>query len=366
MMWNRRDWLWGMTASICSGAGQPASTVAFHYEAVFSPAAVRWYSRFQLLVTGGILSPEQTKILRDSGPKLIAYEWSTGLYPGEPSSHREWESQVRSNRTWLLAPAPSGGGSAAPDKPAFWYDFGNPEFRRSRARWLAQILAHTAYDGLFFDTVGFEQLPPDMRAAFSRRWPGLDYNRCQGEFLGELRRLIGTRKLIFLNQGYRHAPELLPHADLDLTESYFTAIDGTRTRFRAWDDAQRPWESIKIPMEKLVLPAARQFPHVRFVHVNYATPDSALRAARYSWAVSRLWDHSAYLIVPGDAVKEQDPVYFTETGSPLQPAWEREGALIYRLFDRGLVVVNPSEQPGNIRKTGTAVGPGPDGFFFPR
>jgi hypothetical protein len=354
-----------MTAS-AYGAGAPANTIAFHYAAVFPPDAVRWYTRFQLLVTGAILAAEQTQALREGGGKLAAYEWSTGLYPGEPSSHREWESLVLANRAWLLAANPSGGGSAARNRVAFWYDFGNPELRRHRARWLAHLLEQSGYEGYFFDTVGFEQLPEEMRAEFSRRWPKLDYNRCQGEFLGELRSLTGPQRLIFLNQGYRHAAELLPHADLDLTESYFTALEGTRTRFRTWDDPRTPWESIRVPMEKLVIPAGRQFPNVRFVHVNYSTPDVAGRAARYSWAVSRLWDHAAYLIVPGDPAGERDPIYFRDTGAPAEEHWQSDGEVLYRTFERGVVAVNPSGSPGRIGPVRTVVPAGPDGFFFPR
>ncbi|MBI4889373.1 MAG: hypothetical protein HY821_02030 [Acidobacteria bacterium] len=365
MTWSRRKWLLGMAASSSMG-GSAQDRVAFHYEAVFSPNALRWYTRFPLLVTGGVLSAEQTRKLRDGGPRLLAYEWSTGLYPGEPASHREWERQVRSRKGWLLSEVPSGGGSAAPNRSAYWYDFGNPDLRAGRTRWLAQLLNQSSYEGFFFDTVGSEQLPANMQAAFSKRWPGLSYDACQGQFLGELRRLIGPKKLIFLNQGYRHAAELLPHADMDLTESYFTGIEGPRTRFRAWQDDRAPWESIRVPMEKLVLPAAKRFPNVRFVHVNYATPESAGPAARYSWAVSRLWDHTGYLMVPQRAELEQDPIYFNETGAPAETAWEQEGSVVSRLFEHGIVAMNSSAQPGKIQRTGTLVPAGPDGFFFPR
>lgn len=353
-----------LTASACRAASTP-DTVAFHYQAIFSPEATRWFRRFRLLVTGAVLSPTQSQALRDGGPRLIAYEWSTGLYPGEPSSHRDWLSTVLSNRSWLLSPNPSGGASAAPGRSAFWYDFGNPELRLRRARWLAQLLDHSRYDGLFFDTVGFEQLPDDMRAEFSRRWPGQDYNACQGAFLAELRRLIGTSRIIFLNQGFRHAAHLLPHADLDLTESYFTSIDGARTRFRSWHDDRAPWESIRTPMQQLVMPAALQFPNLRFVHVNYATPDSAPAAARYSWAVAKLWNHDAYLMAPDNASREQDPIYFTPTGAPLESSWLLDGDIVYRRFELGIAAINTSPHQRTLSLTATLVPPGPDGFFFP-
>ena len=94
---------------------------------------------------------------------------------------------------------------------------------------------------------------------------------------------------------------MLPHADLDLTESYFTALDGGGTKFRKWHDPGAAWESIRTPMEQLVMPAARKFPQVRFVHANYAAGSAAVahRAARYSWACAKLWGHEAYLIAPG-------------------------------------------------------------------
>ncbi len=364
MTWSRRTWL-GAVTSMLAGASAPADTVAFHYAAIFPPDALRWYKRFRLLVTGAVLSSEQSKALRENGPKLVAYEWSTGLYAGEPASHRSWEASVRANRSWLLASNPSGGGSAAAGRTAWWYDFGNPEFRRQRAKWLADLLDRSQYDGLFFDTVGSEQLPPAMLAAFQQRWPGEDYNASQGEFFAELRRLAGNRKLIFLNQGYRHAAHLLPHADLDLTESYFTAIEGERTRFRSWNDPQTPWESIRLPMEQLVIPAGQKFPKVRFVHVNYATPDAADRAARYAWAVSRLWNHTGYTMVPGNAGSERDPLYFSETGAPTSDRWEQDGPVVFRSFEGGIVAINTSDRPAVIGRTRTAVPAGPDGFFFP-
>jgi hypothetical protein len=335
----RRDLLLALGGPLTSG--QRFGSVAFHYGAVFNPEAVDWYTRFRMLVTGAVLPSSETTKLRRNGTRLIAYEWSSGFYPGDASPiSPAWEATVRKNsRAWLLSPDPVEGGSAEHGHTALWYDFGEPAFIAGRADYYANVLKTSGYDGVFFDTAGFEHLPTVMQAAFQKRHPDADYNQCQGAFFGALRQRIGSSKVIFLNQGYRHADEMLPFADFDLTESYFTAIDGDSTRFRKWHDPQLPWESIRTPMEQLVMPAARKFPHVRFVHANYAGggPALARRAARYSWACAKLWDHQAYLIAPGAYSNERDEIYFTETGAPKTDGYQEAGGVVQREFEKGVV-----------------------------
>lgn len=366
MMLARRDLLLGLPAALHARTAR--GTVAFHYEAVFPPAAVDWYTRFDMLVTGAVLPPSQATALQRNRTRLIAYEWSSGFYPGDSvSAAAVWQSAVRRNaREWLLSPDPVGGAAAAAGRTALWYDFGDPSLIAARAAYLADLIRSSEYDGVFFDTPGFEQIPPEMQRAFKLRHPGADYNRRQGEFFGAVKRRLGAGQVVFLNQGYRHADAMLPHADLDLTESYFAAVHGNTTLFRKWHDPDRPWDSIRTPMEQLVAPAARKFPKVRFVHVNYAAGGATLarRAARYSWAAARLFGHEAYLIAPGAYADERDEIYFTETGRPRAAKYSEAGGVVWREYEKGVVALNSGPGPGKIPGLGLELPDAPAGYFF--
>lgn len=364
----RREVLLAAAGSLAAASPAPPGSVAFHYEAVFSPQAFDWYTRFETLVTGAFLSVQETARLRARVPRLLAYEWSSGFYPNELSATmRPWAELVMKNaRSWLLSETPAGGAAAEPGRTAFWYDYGNPELRAARAGFLARALESQKYDGLFFDTVGFQQLPGAMQARFGQRHPKLDYNAAQGLFFGELRRATGNGKITFLNQGYRHAPHLLPHADMDLTESYITALDGRGTRFRPWDDAGKPWEAIRTPMEQLVLAAQKRYPKVKFVHVNYAAGDAATtrRAARYSWAISHLLGHESYTIVPGVPSQERDEIYFRRLGAARGAGYRVFGRVLWREYENGVLAVNTGAEAVRIPTTKIEVPAGPDGFVL--
>lgn len=365
----RRDFLLGLPATL-PAASSGRGPVAFHYEAIFSAQAAEWYTRFGLIVTGAVLPPSQIGALRRNKSRLIAYEWSSGFYPGDSvSAPARWQSAVRGNaRNWLLSPDPSGGAAAAPGRTALWYDFADPGLAAARAAYLAELLEASGYDGLFFDTPGFEQIPETMQAAFKRRHPKADYNQAQGDFFGLLKKKLGAGKIVFLNQGYRHADAMLPHADMDLTESYFATVDGNSTRFRKWHDSAHPWESIRTPMEQLVIPAARKFPNVRFVHVNYAAGGATLarRAARYSWAAARLFHHDAYLIAPGAYADERDEIYFNDPGKPVSTRYSEASGAVWREFENGVVAINSGPGSAVIPGLGLTMPDAPAGYFFPR
>lgn len=339
--------------------------VAFHYAAHFTPAEVAWYTQFEILVTGGVLPAALTKTLKAGGSKLIAYEWSSAFYPGDWVSAAEaWQKSVKPD--WLLTPSPVGGAAAAPGKTAHWYDFGNPALVDARARYLAGVLNSAGYDGFFFDTVGAEQTPPEAKQAFAKRHPKLDYNVCQGQFLSALRKAMAPGKLIFTNQAFRHAAEMLPFADLDLTESYFTAEMGTKTLFRPWHDAAKPWEAIRTPLEQLILTAQKKYPRVRFVHVNYAAPGDK-HALMYSYAGAKLFNHDAYLIMPANSSEEQSAVYATDLGRPLTASYEQDAAAgaAWRRFERGVVGLHSGAAAFTIPGTKFRMADSPRGYLFP-
>ncbi len=241
---SRRQTLMALAAARVALPGQPRKgAVAFHYQAYFALRQVDWYTRFNILVTGSILSQPQTAALK-RGSKLVAYEWASAYYQGDAvSAPLEWQRNVEAEgHRWLLTDKAVTGNAAENGRLAQWYDFGSDELIRQRAAYLADRMVRAGYDGYFFDTVGDQCLPPDVLAAFKKRYPGMNYNQRQGEFLKVLRSRLPAAKLIFLNQGYRHAEHLLPHAELDLSESYFTYLRGAGTGFRPWHDPVRPWE----------------------------------------------------------------------------------------------------------------------------
>ena len=314
--------------------------MAFHYQASFDQRALAWYTRFQHLVTGAILDPKTSTSLRRKGSRLIAYEWSSGFYAGDAvSASLDWQARVTSKRNdWLLTTKPMTGAAAENGQVAEWYDFADPEFRKARARFLAARLMEANYDGYFFDTVGIEQIPDPAKKAFAARHPKLDYNVCQGEFFKELRAAMPAGKIIFLNQAFRHADALLPYADFDLSESYFTYIAAQKTALRPWHDTVKPWEAIKTPLEQLILPAAGKYPKVRFVHVNYAAAGAPLtpNAALHGYVGAKLFGHDAYLIVPGAPSEEESGVYSSELGRAKGELVEQPD-LVAREFEHAVI-----------------------------
>lgn len=366
---SRRQWLAG--ALTWRGLVRPQPlTVAFHYAAIFPPDAVAWYGRFSILVTGGILASSQTAALKARGAKLLGYEWSSAFYPDDPvSAAPEWQRAALANRRqWLLNQTPIGGGAAAPGKQAYWYDFGAGELIAARAAHLAELLERSGYDGLFLDTLGFSQLPAEMREEFRRRHPEVDYERQQGKFLRQLRRYLGPGKLLFLNQGYRNADAYLPYADFDLTESYMTYIrEDNQTVFRPWRSQTDPWQSISVPIERLVLPAARNYPAVRFVHLNYAAGSrgTIARALRYSFAAACLFGHLAYLVAPDRPEAERDEIYFSELGAPLGDYCEDPSrSVAWRVFERGVVAINWGPGQAEIPELGLKLPDPPRGYVL--
>jgi hypothetical protein len=187
-------------------------------------------------------------------------------------------------------------------------------------------------------------------------------------FLEKLRQHLGTR-ILFLNQGYRHAELFLPYADYDLTESYFTTAPTDRTKFRVFHDPIAPWESILTPMEQLVIPASRRFPRVRFVHLGYAANpiEQTSRAIRYNYAAAKLWGHDAYLVT-ADARAERDDIYFTHLGAPLtwSCAYDAGRNVAWREFEGGIVALNSGSQTESILNGRYHLPDPPNGFVFLR
>jgi hypothetical protein len=368
---SRRDFVFTLLAAHSPQEKSRLKTVAFNYAARSSLSNLQFYSKFNLVVIGGLLASDQLRIPRSRGAALVLYQWSSALYSGEgPLAYKRWENEVVQNASaWLLAPGPLEGGAASEGKPALWYDFGDPDLQSALARQIHTLVAEHGYQGVFLDTLGFASLPSVAQRAFKQRHSTLNYNVCQGDFLSKLRGLLGPRAIIFTNQGYRNPDCFLPHADYDLIENSCTYIasDGT-TRFRPWAEVGKEWESIQVPLDELIIPASRRFPHTQFVHLNYVVGNNEAqqRAVSYGYACAKLWNHSSFTAPAGVQKAIPDSIYFTDLGEPLTTSYEQDRAagVAWRRFRNGIVAINSSAKPYRVHPENLYLPDPPRGYLF--
>jgi len=311
-------------------AAERRGAFAFHYGAPLTPRQLRWFSRFELLVTHDPLPRAQVDALHARGTKLVVYEWSVAFYGSLAS---EWQRTLLQrhpeallNRTGLR------GGAGSADADAWYYDPASDEHRVERARAIAKRLDDAGYDGVFLDTTTEESVHPAALAEFRARHPGDDYDHDFARFLANLRRELNG-KLIFTNQGYRKADDYLPYADWDLTESLITWKDVPRP----WDDPRDPWNSIHFLFTNLIAPARARYPHVRFAHLNYGGADVVPLVV----ATAMLFGDAGYV------AERESPLYFEDLGEA-QPRVDAKDASV-RLFEHGFVAVNASPRPLRVR-----------------
>ena len=252
-----------------------ASSVAFHYGPALTQPQLDWFARFEVLVTHDPLPREQVAALHRRGTKLALYEWSV-------------EDQ---DATDLI--------EGAEDLDAYYYDPAAPSFAASRARVLAARLREAGYDGVFFDTTTEQSVHPDALAEYRRRHPALPYDAAFARFLRALREELKDG-VILTNQGYRAAEHYLPYVDYDITESLFV-VNGR----------MRPWNELDALIRQWILPAARQYPRVRFVHLNYvdAANDASIVPVV---AIARMYGHDAFVALPDVTKTAMHEVYFVE------------------------------------------------------
>ena len=347
------------------------NTVAFDYAAKLLDSDLQFLAKFDVVVTGGVLSTDQLRVLRSRRARLVLYQWSSALYPDEGGDEqRTWQAAVQRNaRSWLLAPEPVTGGAAAPGKSGLWYDFGSPELVSALARHVCALSATHGFEGIFFDTLGQDSLPAELLREYNRRHPNNAYDRAQAALLSKCAATMEGRGIIFTNQGYRNADIFLPHSDFDLIENSATVVEANgETRLRPLFDTQAPWESVSVPMTKLVVSAAQAFPKTQVVHLNYTSPNDQYRhrAVYYSYACAKLWNQTSYVAPIHIQDVIQDSIYFTDLGDPLTATHEedRQAGVAWRRFSKGIVAVNSSTQPYRIRSLGLNLSDPPQGYVF--
>lgn len=333
-----------LTSRLSSEPVQRRGAFAFHYGSPLTTAELDWYSRFDLLVTHDPLPPEQVAALHRRGTRLVLYEWSVAFYDSlAPDGSWERSLLLSGNSPVLLNHQPLRGGVGAAGADAWYFDPTAPEHMVVRAEQIAQRLRAVGYDGVFFDTTRFESVHPIARAEFRRRHRGASYDAAFSRFLKQLRRQLPAG-IIFTNQGFQAAEHYLPFADWDLTESFVTHPKGDRFVRRPWNRESDPWNSTRFIMERLIEPAAKRFPKVRFGHLNYAAGRN-LEAIRLVLTAALLFEDAGYVV--GPAVSDEfDEGYFLDPGKPKGPLRDLPGGRgSYRLYDRALVAVVDGKEP---------------------
>jgi hypothetical protein len=272
--------------------------VAFHYGGSLSESQLAWLGRFDVLVTHDPLPPAQVDALHAHGARLVLYEWAVAFY----------RSRASFPASALLNSRPLRGGLGSADADAFYYDPATRAHRIDRPRAIAEHLRAIGYDGVFLDTTTHESVHPEALAEFRRRHPDLDYDRAFAGFLRELRRELKPG-VIITNQGYRDADDYLPFVDYDVTESLITRPAEGGYRERPWNDPKDPWNSIEPLMKRLIAPAMKRYPRVRFIHLNYTSdPKDVGRIVE----IARRFGGDAFVAYPDVTAIESD-VYFHAT-----------------------------------------------------
>lgn len=319
--------------SLSAAAEVRRGGIAFHYATPLSVRELEWYSRFEVLVTHDPLPRAQVDALHRRGTKLVLYEWAVAYYPAlAPPAIRALPTLNR---------RPLRGHLGAADADAFYFDPATRAHQQTRARLIAQRLASIGYDGVFLDTTTSESVHPEALAEYRRRHPDVDYDEAFAGFLNNLRGL-----LVVTNQGYRRADHVLPYVDWDVTESLITYPKNGRFVIRPWNAAGDRWNSTAYLFRKLITPAQRKYPRVRFAHINYVS-DTALIDEIV--AIARLYDHDAFIGRPDLSTAIETDLYFLDLGRPKPRVETARGA--YRYFERGLVAFNASARPMRVGKT---------------
>lgn len=343
---------------------------AFNYSAKPSAAELRWLSRFRVVVTGDALEPSLTADLRQDTDTLCFYHWATGLYArgyGQSDVSRGWHDRLmKQGNDWLLnANRPLIGPDGT--TPAFYFDPNHADGNAAWANFLARLRRNHRFEGIFLDLLGMDHLHPEALQQYQKKHPETPYMEALENRIAMLRR-CDPGAVLFSNQAYRH-PELMRFVDWDLTESLMTSYAWGREvtlRIGGGDPESRtetyfrPWAELVPILDELQSKANRVKPGIRILHLNYLNPSYRLsdggdvgrpgktpcyeevpdrEAIYYAHATAKLWGHENFMLCPMGQQFASDHVFFVELGEPLGGR-EASGGLVYRLFARGVVVVN--------------------------
>lgn len=306
--------------------------IAFHYASPLTARELDWYANFEVLVTHDPLPRPQVDALHRRGTKLVLYEWAVAYYE---SLKTPWHLRVPASA--ILNARPLRGHLGAADADAYYYDPATREHTRDRAAVLARRLRALGYDGLFLDTTTSASVHPEALEEYRRRHPERSYDEAFAGFLENLRHEL-RGGLIVTNQGYRAAKHVLPYADWDVSESLITFPRDGRFVLRPWNDRGDAWNSTAFLMRNLIGPVRRQFPRVRYAHINYVDGPDPQRIAEIV-AISLLFDAHPVVAVRDVATTIESELLVADLGEP------RRSAATHRWFTRGFVAYNPAAKP---------------------
>lgn len=356
------------TATFANDVSSARGAFAFHYAPSLPEEGIAWYSQFNVLVTHDPLPADQVARLHARGTKLLLYEWSVAFYETRATAWQQ--SLLRKHPNVLLNRVALTGGAGSDTAPAWYFDPATTEHQYERAADLARRIEDAGYDGVFLDTTTIESVHADARREYEARHPDIPYDAAFSRFLLQFRSRLGQNGIIFTNQGYRSPQYYLPYVDFDLTESLITWPKHGAFKLRPWNDNADPWNSVLFLMRTVIEPLSRQYPSVRFSHLNYI--DSADRdAIHVAVAIARIFETDAYAAAPS-IDDEVDPVYLYDFGKPLGGRVDLDDDNVtYREFERGVIAISAARHdmilnttPSGLTLTLPATSGEPRAFFF--
>ncbi len=348
-------------------------------------AELDWLAGFEVVEPGDLWAGPDAAYagLRDRGTRLVGYDWMPAAYHELEADDDPLAAWLYQNRDWA---------SLNPEGPFphckemgydwcqdYYFDYGEGQVVAKKADAVARAAAD--WDGVFFDWgpgVFIEEPAYEgMRRTFEERHPGRTYLEAVGAFYAALRER--GPGLVASNQGFRNAAHVLPHVDLDMTESYAVGEEylGRRLNLAGRGEVEVP-DTIYYPVSEdyrtgrlsdtlewldWLAGLARGHAGERFlgyVYMNYAAPrfvpngDGSYRAETpknailFGYAVPRLLGFFGYTEVGFDRRLERLPVYQADLGEPLGEGYERQAGVYVRFYRRGLVLVGELEGPTEL------------------
>ncbi len=344
-----------------------------------------WLLKFDVVEMGGVgdfASIYAINFLKRCGVKeVLCYDWMPAVYYYLDGNNYEFVDWVYETR-YLTTLNPEGPFPHTETEDydfarEYYLDFGNSDVIERRVDFIENALKKYGYSGVFWDWGPgvFIDEPgySEMKKNFQQRHPEMEYKKAVGLFYAELKKRFDEDDfVIFTNQGYRNAENVLPYVDYDMAESYVTGdfYSGKTLNVRGYG-------KIKVP-ETLYFPVSEEgeenfydtLYHVRYVHelvstyggkdfkkfvfMNYAAPEFVYdeksgeyipeppkKAIFLSFATAKLVNETAYLEVPFNNDFNIYNIYFVNLGQALGSDFivNEEEQYAIRFFENGFVFV---------------------------
>ena len=346
---------------------------------------LKWLARFNIVEIGGVgdsARPDTIAFLKENGVSdVLCYDWMPAVYyylSGDNYPFTEWIYENREETTLNPnGPFPHTESMGYDFAREYYLDFGNPAVISKRVAFTVNFLKKHSYTGVFWDWAPgvFIDEPEyaQIKSNFTHKHPASDYKNTVGTFYALLKKKLSPEGyVIFTNQGYRNAKNVLPYTNYDMAESYTTSDSDSTQKietenygtinaphtiyFPVSEEGKETFDDTLFYLnyvENLVKRyGSKNFK--KFVFMNYAAPKFVFdrscgkyiaqpprKAIYLSFASAKLVGETAYLGVPFDSRLEKDDVYFAELGKPLGKTFiknEKEKYTV-RFYENGFVLV---------------------------